>query len=42
MSPRHSDAAQRVVSAAEDMLARVGLNATSIREVSKLAEAPLG
>ncbi|RRU16818.1 TetR family transcriptional regulator C-terminal domain-containing protein [Stenotrophomonas sp. 278] len=42
MSPRHSDAPQRVVSAAEDMLARVGLNATSIREVSKLAEAPLG
>ncbi len=42
MSPRHSDAPQRVVSAAEDMLARVGLNATSIREVSKLADAPLG
>jgi len=31
-----------VIDAAAQMLARVGLNATSIREVTKLAEAPLG
>lgn len=42
MSPRASDAPQRVIDAAAQMLARVGLNATSIREVTKLAEAPLG
>ncbi|PZP77361.1 MAG: TetR family transcriptional regulator [Stenotrophomonas maltophilia] len=42
MSPRPSDAPQRVIDAAAQMLARVGLNATSIREVTKLAEAPLG
>lgn len=42
MSARSSDAPQRVVDAAAQMLARVGLNATSIREVTKLAEAPLG
>lgn len=42
MSPRSSDAPQRVIDAAAQMLARVGLNATSIREVTKLAEAPLG
>lgn len=42
MSPRPSDAPQRVVDAAADMLARVGLNATSIREVTKAADAPLG
>lgn len=42
MSPRQSDARQRVVSAAAEMLARHGLNATSIREMTKRAEAPLG
>ncbi|WP_312737717.1 TetR/AcrR family transcriptional regulator [Stenotrophomonas sp.] len=42
MSPRASEAPQRVIDAAAQMLARVGLNATSIREVTKLAEAPLG
>ncbi|MEG2803674.1 helix-turn-helix domain-containing protein [Stenotrophomonas sp.] len=42
MSPRATDAPQRVVAAAAEMLARVGLNATSIREVSKAAQAPLG
>ncbi|WP_428701093.1 TetR/AcrR family transcriptional regulator, partial [Stenotrophomonas indicatrix] len=42
MSPRSSDAPQRVIDAAAQMLARVGLNATSIREVTKLADAPLG
>jgi len=42
VSPRPSDAPQRVIDAAAQMLARVGLNATSIREVTKLAEAPLG
>jgi len=31
-----------VIDAAAQMLARVGLNATSIREVTKLADAPLG
>ncbi|OBU70674.1 TetR family transcriptional regulator [Stenotrophomonas maltophilia] len=42
MSPRPSDAPQRVIEAAAQMLARVGVNATSIREVTKLAAAPLG
>ncbi|KAF1015585.1 MAG: putative HTH-type transcriptional regulator [Stenotrophomonas maltophilia] len=42
MSPRTSDAPQRVVAAAARMLARVGVNATSIREVTKAADAPLG
>lgn len=42
MSPRQSDARQRVVAAAADMLARHGLNATSIREMAKHAGAPLG
>ncbi|AQW32464.1 TetR/AcrR family transcriptional regulator [Ralstonia syzygii subsp. celebesensis] len=42
MSPRQSDARQRVVMAAAEMLARHGLNATSIREMAKRAEAPLG
>lgn len=42
MSPRTTDAPQRVVAAAAQMLARVGLNATSIREVSRAAQAPLG
>lgn len=42
MSPRQSDARQRVVTAAAEMLARHGLNATSIRELAKRAGAPLG
>lgn len=42
MRPRTPDAPQRVIAAAAHMLARVGLNATSIREVTKAAEAPLG
>ena len=42
MSPRQSDARQRVVSAAAEMLARHGLNATSIRETAKRANAPFG
>lgn len=42
MSPRQSDARQRVVAAAAEMLARHGLNATSIREMAKRANAPLG
>lgn len=42
MSPRRSDARQRVVAAAAEMLARHGLNATSIREMARRAEAPLG
>lgn len=42
MSPRPSDARQRVIAAAAEMLARHGLNATSIREMVKRAEAPLG
>ncbi len=42
MSPRQSDARQRVVSTAAEMLARHGLNATSIREMAKRAEAPVG
>jgi AcrR family transcriptional regulator len=42
MSPRQSDARQRVVAAAAQMLARHGLNATSIREMAKRADAPLG
>lgn len=42
MSPRRSDARQRVVATAAEMLARHGLNATSIREMAKRADAPLG
>lgn len=42
MRPRSTDAPQRVVDAAAEMLARVGFNATSIREVTKAADAPLG
>lgn len=42
MNRRPSDARQRVVSAAAEMLARHGLNATSIREMAKRAEAPFG
>jgi AcrR family transcriptional regulator len=36
------DARERLVAAAADMLRRRGLNATSIREVAKFAQAPLG
>ncbi|MFG6455728.1 TetR/AcrR family transcriptional regulator [Roseateles sp. BYS96W] len=42
MSSRLSDSRQRVVGAAAEMLAQHGLNATSIREMAKRAEAPLG
>lgn len=42
MSPRQSDARRRVVAAAAEMLGQHGLNATSIREMAKRAEAPLG
>lgn len=42
MSPRKSDARQRVVTTAARMLAQHGLNATSIREMAKRADAPLG
>jgi len=42
MAPRLSDTRQRMVSAAAQMLGRHGLNATSIRELAKWAEAPLG
>jgi AcrR family transcriptional regulator len=42
MSNRHTHPRGRVVVAAVEMLARHGLNATSIREMTKRAEAPLG
>lgn len=42
MSPRHTDSRQRLVAAAARMLARHGLNATSIRETAKHADAPVG
>ncbi|QNK00707.1 TetR/AcrR family transcriptional regulator [Dyella telluris] len=42
MSPRQSDTRERLVGAAADMLARHGLNATSIREMAKWAATPLG
>ena len=42
MSPRRSDSRQRLVTAAADMLAQHGLNATSIREMARRADAPLG
>jgi AcrR family transcriptional regulator len=42
MRRRPTDAPQRVISTAADMLATYGLNATSIREVTKRAEAPFG
>ncbi|TEO19043.1 TetR/AcrR family transcriptional regulator [Pseudomonas aeruginosa] len=42
MSPRQPSSRQRVVAAAAEMLARHGLNATSIRETVKRAEAPFG
>lgn len=42
MNSRPSHSRQRVVLAAAEMLARHGLNATSIREMAKRAEAPFG
>lgn len=42
MSPRQANGRQRVVVAAAEMLARHGLNATSIREMARRAGAPLG
>ncbi|KAF1710063.1 TetR family transcriptional regulator [Pseudoxanthomonas kalamensis DSM 18571] len=42
MSPRQSDSRQRLVTAAADMLAQHGFNATSIREMAKRADAPVG
>ncbi len=42
MSRRATDAPQRVISTAADMLATYGLNATSIREVTRRADAPFG
>lgn len=36
------DARQRIVAGAADMIRRRGLNATSVRELAKHAEAPLG
>ena len=42
MSLRQSDSRQRMLIAAAEMLARHGLNATSIREMAKRAEAPVG
>lgn len=42
MSPRQTDGRQRVVAVAAEMLARHGLNATSIREMAKRAQAPFG
>ncbi len=42
MSRRPTDAPQRVISTAADMLATYGLNATSIREVTRRADAPFG
>ncbi|HEQ3521874.1 TPA: TetR/AcrR family transcriptional regulator [Citrobacter freundii] len=42
MSARRSVTRQRVVTTTAEMLARHGLNATSVRELAKHAEAPLG
>lgn len=42
MTKPQGDSRQRMVLAAADMLARHGLNATSIRELAKHADAPLG
>lgn len=42
MTKPQPDSRQRMVLAAADMLARHGLNATSIRELAKRADAPLG
>ena len=40
--PTNPDARQRLVTATAEMLSRRGLNATSVREVAKAADAPLG
>lgn len=42
MSQPPSDPRQRLLAATADMLRRHGLQATSVREVAKLAQAPLG
>lgn len=42
MTQSNSQSRQRIVAGAADMIRRRGLNATSIREVAKHAEAPLG
>jgi AcrR family transcriptional regulator len=42
MNDSAADPRQRLVLAAADMLRHRGLNATSVREVAKLAQAPLG
>lgn len=42
MANTSTEPRQRLVLAAADMLRRRGLNATSVREVAKLAQAPLG
>lgn len=42
MNESPPDPRQRMVLAAADMLRQRGLNATSVREVAKLAQAPLG
>lgn len=42
MSRSNPEARQRLVAAAADMLRRRGLNSTSVREVAKHAQAPLG
>lgn len=42
MTSHQTDARQRVVETAAQMLAQYGLNATSIREMAKRAQAPLG
>lgn len=42
MTPRQSDSRQRLVAAAAEMLAQHGFNATSIREMAKRADAPVG
>lgn len=42
MQDTTTDPRQRLVQAAAEMLRRRGLNATSVREVAKLAQAPLG
>lgn len=42
MSQETSDSRQRLVAAAADLLRRRGLNATSVRELAKHANAPLG
>ncbi|PKH70512.1 TetR family transcriptional regulator [Stenotrophomonas sp. Betaine-02u-21] len=42
MAHRQPDVRRRVVAAAAEMLARHGLNATSIREMTKRADAPFG